>query len=440
MDTLGQIAEIIDVILSFTSRSSLYNCALVCKSYHDIAIKYLWRTIPSAWPLLSFLGIVCPEFDIDGITWRFSTTPSQSSWESFDKFAKYVEVIARRTSSGPRGTMDYRFGPSDLGYDGIEEEDGFTDRCCGRDCIDRVTLNQITQHQYSAGGALRTPLIPNLERLDFTFSQFRAPPETFVPFLGPKLKKLTLSYHSCMRISDQYLILLQRLIRQGLQELAKFESEIPLENLEISVQASNYSAMRYQEINEAILLVLERYTKLRRLKAPTFLRHDGLVSGLRHLSHLQSLSVTFKNPEVLMSFLKSFCPEHPNIRHLELEHENDIATPRSILDPLLDCHGLISLSITTYLAGRTSRPSNWPLPDVHMMSEAWPQLELLTLCPWGIIPLEDLEAFQDTELFPHLKSLEPHHRRSRSSSACGRSGRSKPSPSPIFTGKMTFQH
>ncbi|KAG8957359.1 hypothetical protein FRC00_004083 [Tulasnella sp. 408] len=403
--TAGQMAEIVDVIFSFASRSSLYNCALVCKSYHDIAIKHLWRKLPSAWPLLRLLGDV-QELGEYVRAWRFITTPSQSSWENFHKFARYVEVIARTTPSWSKGTLDY-VDPA-TGDEDTEEGGRWSDPCYRGYYIHQATLDQIVQHQYSAGGALRMPLLPNLEHLEFTFSRWRAPPGAFVPLLSPKLKALILSYHGCWRLSNDNanVARVQRLIRQGIQELAEFEGEIPLERLELSVQASGYIAVRYQEIDEAFIMALKRYTNLRRVKAPTFLRHDDLVSGLRHLRHLQSLSVTFETPEILMSFAKLFAPEHPEIRHLELDYRRGgIATSRSILDPLLHCHGLISLSLTTYPGRSPTRISSWPLPDVYGMSEAWPKLESLILCPQGVIPLEDLGTFQDTELFPNLKSL-----------------------------------
>ncbi|KAG8893584.1 hypothetical protein FRC00_010326, partial [Tulasnella sp. 408] len=289
-----------------------------------------------------------------------------------------------------------------------EEDDRCEERCYGTCYIHQTTLDQIAQHQYSTGGALRTPLIPNLEHLEFTFSRFPGPPNAFLPLLGPKLKTFILSYHTCELLVpyDEDVAGRQRVICQGVRELAEFEGEIPLERLEISVQARKYFAMACQEIDDAFLLALKRYTRLRRVKAPTFLRHDDLVSGLRHLLHLQYLSVAFENPEVMMSFVKLFAPEHPDIRHLELEyHRADVATPRSILDPLLHCPGLISLSITTYFRRSATELSPWPLPDIYGMSEAWPKLESLTLCPHGVIPLEDLEAFRDTGLFPNLKSL-----------------------------------
>ncbi|KAG9045392.1 hypothetical protein FS837_006383 [Tulasnella sp. UAMH 9824] len=405
--TVGQMAEMIDVIFSFASRSSLYNCALVCKSYHDIAIKHLWRRLPSAWPLVRLLGDI-QEWGDYVRAWRFITTPSRSSWGNFDKFARYVEVIARTTPSWSKGTLDYVDDDSASGDEDTEDGGRWSDPCFRGCYIHETTLDQIMQHQYSAGGALRTPLIPNLEHLEFTFGRYRAPPKAFVPLLGPKLKALVLLYHGCWRFThyNEDATRLQRLILQGIQELAGFEGEIPLERLEVFVQASGHIAVRYQEIDEAFLLALKRYTKLRRVKAPTFLRHDDLVSGLRHLHYLQSLSVTFESPELLMSFVKLFAPEHPNIRHLELEYRRGgITTPRSILDPLLNCHGLISLSITTYSGRSPTRLSPWPLPDVYGMSEAWPNLESLTLCPHGVIPLEDLQAFQDSGLFPNLKSL-----------------------------------
>ncbi|KAG9045391.1 hypothetical protein FS837_006382 [Tulasnella sp. UAMH 9824] len=407
--TVGQIAEIVEVILSFASRPSLYNCALVCKSYHDIAINYLWRRLPSAWPLLRLLGNI-QEFQDFRREWRFVTTPSQSNWENFDKFARYVELIARNTHSWSRGTLDYNYNDSAMGDEDTEEGD----RCCDRSrCysgyhIHQTTLDQIVQHQCSARGELRTPLIPNLEHLEFTFSQFPAPHKAFVPFLGPRLKALIISYHGCgWAISyDGEVEPVQRLIWQGIQELAGFEGEIPLERLEISIQTAEYFPLPHQQLDEAFLSALKRYTKLRRVKAPSFVRHDDLVAGLRNLPRLQSLSVTFEGPEVLMSFVKLFAPENPGIRHLELGYRRgNIATPWSILDPLLHCPGLVSLSITAYYGRSPTRLSPWPLPDVYGMSEAWPNLESLTLRPLGVIALEDLEAFRDAGLFPKLKKL-----------------------------------
>ncbi|KAG9045390.1 hypothetical protein FS837_006381 [Tulasnella sp. UAMH 9824] len=406
MYTVGQLAEIVDVILSFSSRSSLYNCALVCKSYYGVAIKYLWRRLPSALPILSLLGDI-EYFGPYVNKWTFATTPSQSSWENFHKFARHVEVIAGRAQTWSRGTLDYDYDDSARGDEHPEQLKRCWDRCYGGCYIDQTTLDQIVQHQYSAGGAIRTPLIPNLEHLEFTFSRFPGPPKAFLPLLGPKLRTFILLYHTCGLLIpyEGDTAARQRVISQGVRELAEFEGEIPLERLELSVQASQTFAVGYQEIDEAFLLALKRYTKLRRVKAPTFHRHGDLVSGIRHLRHLRYLSVTFQNPEVLTSFVKLFAPEHPDILHLELEYRrSDEATPRSILDPLLHCHDLISLALTTYY-GRSTRISPWPLPDVYGMSDAWPKLESLTLCPHGFIPLEDLEAFQDAEIFPKLKSL-----------------------------------
>ncbi|KAG8964927.1 hypothetical protein FRC05_003533 [Tulasnella sp. 425] len=392
MYTVGQMAEIMEVILSFASRSSLYNCTLVCKSYHDIAIKYLWRRLPSAWPLLRLLGsIELLEF-ADG----FVPTYGQEPW-----------VIARRTPSWSRGTMDY-YNAQHVSAKG-EEDDGEGDEsgdCCYSRCrMHRDTLQQIVQHQYSAsGGALRAPLVPNLEHLEFTFSRCLAPPGAFTPLLGPKIKSLSLLYHLCPRMFDDF-DGPKRLIQQGLQELAEFEGEIHLKRLEISLQYLTGLLGPHQDINNAFVLVLERHTQLCHVKSPPFSRHNVLVSGLRHLNNLRSLSVAFETAGQLMAFVTAFAPEHPNIRVLDLAHRSNDTTPQSILDPLFHCRSLINLSITTYGRSRNMRISWWSLPDVHKMSEAWPELQALTLHPRGTFALKDLGMFQSPNLFPRLKKL-----------------------------------
>lgn len=52
----GQIPELVDLILGFASKPSLYNCLFVCKAYSNIAKKHIWRDLPSAIPLLKLLG------------------------------------------------------------------------------------------------------------------------------------------------------------------------------------------------------------------------------------------------------------------------------------------------------------------------------------------------------------------------------------------------
>ncbi|KAG8981550.1 hypothetical protein FRB90_007168, partial [Tulasnella sp. 427] len=48
--------EIIDHILSFASRSALFNCLFTCKAYSDFAKSHLWRHLDTAIPLLDLLG------------------------------------------------------------------------------------------------------------------------------------------------------------------------------------------------------------------------------------------------------------------------------------------------------------------------------------------------------------------------------------------------
>ncbi|KAG8924610.1 hypothetical protein FRC01_011290 [Tulasnella sp. 417] len=201
---------------------------------------------------------------------------------------------------------------------------------------------------------------------------------------------------------------LQSLTERALQKLAEVDGEIPLERLEISLESLSLSAERYRGINEAFLSVLKRHNKLRYLKAPVFARHDELVSELRNLDCLQSLSVTFERSEGLSAFVEAFGAQGPNIRVLELAHGRrwTMDMSWSISDSLFHFRNLTSLSIITY--GREPPSpilSSWRLPDVQRMSEAWPQLESLTLYLNGFIPLGDLETFQDVDIFPNLKTL-----------------------------------
>ncbi|KAG8964925.1 hypothetical protein FRC05_003531 [Tulasnella sp. 425] len=53
---VGQIPELVELILGFASKLSLYNCLFVCKAYSNIATKHIWRDLPSAIPLLKLLG------------------------------------------------------------------------------------------------------------------------------------------------------------------------------------------------------------------------------------------------------------------------------------------------------------------------------------------------------------------------------------------------
>ncbi|KAG8924612.1 hypothetical protein FRC01_011292 [Tulasnella sp. 417] len=198
------------------------------------------------------------------------------------------------------------------------------------------------------------------------------------------------------------------LVERGLRKLAEVEGEIPLERLEISLESLTLSAESYRDINKCFLSVLERHNKLRHLKAPPFARPDDLVSGLRNLDRLQSLSVTFERSEVLSSFVEAFGAQDPDIRVLELAHGVPwtMDMPWSIPDSLFCFRNLTSISIKIY--GRSSPSqilSSWRLPDVRRMSGAWPQLESLTLYLLGFIPLGDLETFQDADLFPNLKTL-----------------------------------
>ncbi|KAG8978285.1 hypothetical protein FRB90_008499, partial [Tulasnella sp. 427] len=327
MYKVGQIEELVNHILMFASRSALYNCLLVCKSYYYAAIPNLWEEIPSAWPLLHLLGGIERIEGIPGVSpeaWKFTSCPVNSDWELFADRAKYVKIISRPNPSWSRGTMDYHdpwMGREDT------DEDETIDVCRDRSSIHPLALVQLMDNPAAAsnGSFSKKALLPNLEHLEFTFSRFQAPPEAFVPLLGPNLKSLRLFYHLCsrMRVDREGVVGQQRLIRQGLQALAEYAGELSLEELEVSLECLLFLGGEYQDINNACIQVLRRFKYLHRLQTPPFARHEQLALALQSFSRPRSLAVAFERAQELFSFVTVFAPNHPNIEVLELEHRND---------------------------------------------------------------------------------------------------------------------
>ncbi|KAG9045393.1 hypothetical protein FS837_006384 [Tulasnella sp. UAMH 9824] len=449
---VGHIPELADLILSFAHRSSLYNCLFVCKTYSCIARKYLWRLLPSATPLFNLLGPIVsikqPDSYFD--CWAFRAPPSDLQWENFRAYAKYVKTIAQ-PYSWSNGTTDHDLSP-DLGpgkspRDSESRQGEFRDlesRDPDSEDLDSEDLEWIQTHDDDTGccnssafpisnealALLETPepsspqscsigklsLTPNLNQLAFAFGSSYTPPTAFLPFLGSGLVTLDLLYHVCVRVfqSRDETIRMIKHISESLRVLAAYPSDrspLPsLRKLHICLEHEELSMFRgYEDINRVILDALDMCRELQKVKLPPFQRQDDLLARLRNLVQLSSITVSFSTHEEMISFAEGIVSTHPNLRTLRLGHHAYTPTSVDVLKPLLKLRNLVKLSIESYWAYtsefRLDPP--WFLSTTFLqdLSNAWPNLESLTLSPSNYISIRSLESFQDSNLFPRLRRL-----------------------------------
>lgn len=260
-------------------------------------------------------------------------------------------------------------------------------------------------------------LTPNLNQLAFAFGSSYTPPAAFLPFLWSGLVTLDLLYHVCVRVFHSPADETTRLIKHISESLRALDtcpsdrSPLPfLHRLYICLGHEELSMFRgYEEINSVILDVLDKCIELREVKLPPFHRQDNLLARFQNLAQLSSITVSFSTLEEMISFAEGIVPTHPNLRKLRLGHHAYSSTSIDVLKPLLKLRNLAKLSIESYWA-YTSEPRlapPWFLSTTFLqeLSDAWPNLESLTLSPSNYINLRSLESFQNSNLFPRLKRL-----------------------------------
>ncbi|KIO23587.1 hypothetical protein M407DRAFT_26959 [Tulasnella calospora MUT 4182] len=411
----GQIPELVDLMMSFASEPLLYDCLFVCKAYNSIAKKYLWEKLSSAIPLLSLLGpiITTGKPDSPSASWNFRTPPNKSQRENLNEHAKLVKAIAPMDCPWMYGTTDYS---RHLDQSKYGRPDAIL--CCNpAKCpmsLDALAIIEspetgVPHPQPQSIG--RFSLIPNLEHLTFSFGNPYTAPNSFLPFIGPKLETLNLHYHICLKnIAGGHLI---GCVSESLQLLAMpFSTHGPLpflQRLQICLD-NRYLAINlgYEAINEAILNVLDGCKHVRDIELPSFSSHERLLSKLRELSHLATLTVSFNTDGEMMLFAEGLASSHLNLRKLRLAHHGYSPTPMRILTPLLKLSRLVLLSIKSYAAGVISSDGlPWNLSPMFLqdLSEAWPSLESFSFFPSQCLTIQSLASFQNSNLFPHLTHL-----------------------------------
>ncbi|KAG8956123.1 hypothetical protein FRC00_005057 [Tulasnella sp. 408] len=435
---VGQLPELVELILSFASESLLYSCLFVCKAYSSIAKKYIWRELPEAIPLLSLLGpiITTGQPNSPSASWvsfppalhlspprlkvatfkTFRTPPTTSQWENFNTYAKYVKIIAPDYLTWSQGTTDHDWPLDQAEYSESSSVDG--ERCCSpakcpiSDDALAVLLSQDKEvpHLHAPLSA-QFPLAPSLELLTFTFGSPYAPATSFLPFIGPQLAILNLLYHVCLtHIASDGLI---RRISESLRALAVFFSTygpLPvLQRLQICLDNKHLLITPgYEAINEAILEVLDGCTQLRYIQLPPFSRHEHLLSKLQKFTQLTSLTVSFRTSAEMTLFAEGLVSSHLDLRRLRLAHNGFSPTPIRVINPLLKLRNLTLLSIKSY-SGMVVSPNGlpWSFCPIFLreLSDAWPNLESLILRPSNYVSIQSLESFQDSNIFPRLTSL-----------------------------------
>ncbi|KIO23586.1 hypothetical protein M407DRAFT_9365 [Tulasnella calospora MUT 4182] len=429
---VGQVPELVDLVLSFAHRPLLHTCLFVCKGYSCIAKKYLWRLLPSAIPLFNLLGPIITTEQLNSYfdCWAFRAPPSELQWENFRTYAKYVKTIAQ-PPSWSRGTTDQdwsldlelmqSFGDSESEDSKLlEDYDYSTDYQKSDICpISEEALAMLEAQKpksIQSASVSRLPLAPNLERLAFTFGNSHTPPTAFLPFLSPSLASLDLLYHVCGRIfqnRDETFRIIKH-ISESLQALAASSSNrspLPsLHRLHICLGDEELSMFRgYEQINRAVLDILDKCRELQEVQLPPFQRQDHLLSRLQDLLKLRSITVSFSNPEEMILFAEGIVSTHPDLCYLKLGHHAYSPTPMDVLKPLRKLRSLVKLSIESSWAFTSDFPQepSWFLSPTLLqdLSDAWPKLESLALCPSNYIDLRSFESFQDSNLFPHLTRL-----------------------------------
>ncbi|KAG8942073.1 hypothetical protein FRC04_003876 [Tulasnella sp. 424] len=441
---VGQIPELVDRILGFASKPSLYNCLFVCKAYSNFATKHIWRDLPGAIPLLKLLGPIVT-FDRPGQSpsWGFRTPPSQTQWANFHAHAKYVKTISQPSQPSrtwEHGTTDYAWPVEQVlqSYRELVVDSPFGPPCCmpASRPISYHALQTLQAQNWDAlypeseshwTQSISQPLrlTPNLERLTFTFGNddmAPSPSASFEPFLTPKLTTLNLLFHVCPQKTSRIFgeDLLIGMISDSLDYLAAFSCSLhhhqtPLRDLlrlQICMDSQELVlSPGYCEVNDAILDLLDSCTQLRYLKLPPFLEHGRLLSSIQKFSQLSSLSVSFDAPQEMVSFAQGIASALPNLRKLGLGHRGDAPTPKQqLFKPLLKLSNLVELTIKTYAQAAIIEFENDPpwllsLPFLQELSTAWPKLESLRLYPSNYVNLLSLESFQDSDLFPSLTHL-----------------------------------
>ncbi|KAG8910336.1 hypothetical protein FRC01_006388, partial [Tulasnella sp. 417] len=423
---VGQIRELVELILSFASKHLLSRCMLVFKAYNQIAKKYLWQELRHVGMLLNLLGTITPigEACTPSSSWDLDTPPTDSQWENFDAYAQYVKSITSWSESECNGTTELRHSEElDCAFNKHTHCGCLEYRTISRAALAMLEARQKKVSHPASPSVTRCSLLPNLERLTFVFKSLYTTSTAFLPFIGPKLVTLDLLYHLCPEdVASGRLI---ALMSESLGALALFFSThgpLPfLKRLKIGMKIVHWYSRRpepdlihqaftmYGAIDDVLLNVLGLCPHLQYLELPPFSKHKRLLGNVLKLPLLTDLAVSFQNSEEMMLFAEGLASSHVNLRKLRLGHYGECTTPVRVLQPLRKLRHLEELSIKSYLGhimALVGLPWNLCPSLLHELSDAWPKLESLTLCPSPSISIQTLESFRDSNLFFHLTHLD----------------------------------
>ncbi|KAG8985652.1 hypothetical protein FRB90_004526 [Tulasnella sp. 427] len=425
--------EIIDHILSFASRRALFNCLVTCKAYSDLAKSHLWRHLETAIPLFDLLGptnytalVGCPK-----VSWNFNRKPLASQWETFAHYARLVKTIAPNASTDPdswliKGTTDRIWPEAECeSYMALHRDwqrNGHRDLQRDMPFDPSISVGALqTLHsipiEFAGDQVLRSipNLTPNLEHLDFVFVDVKATsPWAFVPFLGPKLRSLSLRFRVGGIDTAPVAACMIGSFRALARALSFPQSTIEsLRTLEIRTVRSGAFPFRSSEVDAAFLELLSHCSTVRELHyTPRLIQHDAFLSTIQnHLPNLASLSVCIDDPSNLASFASRLALVRPEIEELHLSHQCGRPTALSTLKSLLAFRNLRSLSLfeapSCIFDSSTSAPQMWVLtPDLlAQLSAAWPNLRRLSLKPNESVDVTSFAAFRDEKLFGELEEL-----------------------------------
>ncbi|KAG8981549.1 hypothetical protein FRB90_007167, partial [Tulasnella sp. 427] len=365
---------------------------------------------------------------------KFDEKPFESQWETFAHYAQLVKTIAPARTSPDldywliKGTTD-RILPSwqRKSYINQLQKRLGNNGWCGQSFdapINVGAFHMVTRIPFEFAGnqVLRSiaSLTPNLERLDFVFADVKETlPWAFVPFLGPKLRSLSLRFREDTIDTAPVAACIIGSLKALTRALSFPQSTIKsLQTLEIRKFSCARTCVRSSEVDDAFLELLSHCSTVRELHySPRLIQREAFLSKIQtHLPNLASLSVCIDDVNNLTSFASRLALIRPEIEELHLSHKFGRPTALSSLKPLLAFRNLRSLSLFEAdqcerfygpsKFGRSAPPMWCLMPDVlAQLSAAWPNLRRLSLEPSEDIDVRSIEAFRDGKLFGKLEEL-----------------------------------
>ncbi|KAG8982584.1 hypothetical protein FRB90_006693 [Tulasnella sp. 427] len=364
---------------------------------------------------------------------NFNRNPLASQWETFARYARLVKTIAPNASTHQnswliKGTTDRIWPEAErASYMALHrnwQRSVHRDLRWGMPFDPFINVGALqTLHsipiEFAGDQVLRSipSLTPNLEHLDFVFADVKATsPWAFVPFLGPKLKSLSLRFRQDDIDTAPVAACMIGSFKALTKALSFTQSTIEsLQTLDIRTVSCATTCLRSSEADHAFLELLSHCPSVRELRyTPRLIQHEAFLSQIQaHLPNLASLSVCIDDPNNLASFASRLALIRPEIEELHLSHKFGRPTALSTLKPLLAFRNLRSLSL--FEAAKCDPAYDWSTYPPRMwvftpnllaqLSAAWPNLRRLSLEPSEYIDVTSLEAFRNEKLFGELEEL-----------------------------------